>query len=184
MSAIEALVAAKKAGIKLTLDAPDGIILEVKPPATLPADVVALLKAAKPDLMKILEWRQAAKVAALSEPSPDCGLMWVATGIQRFVEDGEQKAVLIGVRESRWALAIEGLKRFVLQGWGDQAALLGWTREELYRVPALWSQIHLTGAALLIGERRVMAVTSDSIVVTMRSGSTLKFRRIGREHLA
>jgi hypothetical protein len=184
MSAIEALRKAKAAGVRLTLDAPDGIILEVRPPATLPMDVVALLKAAKPDLLKILEWRQAARAASLSSPPPDCGVAWISTGVQRFVEDGEHKAVLIGVRENAWALAVHGLRRFVAGGWSDQAALLGWSKEELYRVPELWSQVHLTGAALLNGTRRVLAVTGDNIVVEATSGAQLKFRRIGREHLA
>ena len=184
MSATAALVAAKKAGVRLTLDAPDGIILEVMPPARLPADIVAQLKAVKPDLMRILEWREAAKAASLSEPPPDCGLVWTSTGIQRFVQDGEPKAVLIGVRESAWALALQGLKGFILSGWGDQACLLRWTAAELYRVPPVWARVDLCGAALLIGDRRVLAVTGDNIVVATRSGSTLKFRRIGREHLA
>ena len=30
-------------------------------------------------------------------------------------------------------------KRFVADGWGDQAALLGWTSDELYRVPPVWA---------------------------------------------
>ena len=100
------------------------------------------------------------------------------------VQDGEPKAVLIGVRESAWALALQGLKGFILSGWGDQACLLGWTAAELYRVPPVWARVDLCGAALLIGDRRVLAVTGDNIVVATRSGSTLKFRRIGREHLA
>jgi hypothetical protein len=190
MSALEALAAVKAARIKLTLE-DDGIVLETKTPP-LPADVVALLKAAKPDLMRILEWREAARVAAYATPPEDCGLMRLVTGIRRFdkefIVDGvpeiREVAALYGVRESRWARAMHGLRRFVLEGWGDQACLFGWSKEELYRVPHLWSQIHLTGAALLIGDRRVMAVTDDNIVVTTRSSSTLKFRRIGREHLA
>ena len=39
--------------------------------------------------------------------------------------------MIVGVRESRWALALHGLKRFVLDGWGDQACLLGWSPPEL-----------------------------------------------------
>jgi hypothetical protein len=36
----------------------------------------------------------------------------------------------------------------------------------------------------LIGDRQVIAVTEDSIVTEMPSGARLKFRRLGREHLA
>jgi hypothetical protein len=48
----------------------------------------------------------------------------------------------------------------------------------------LWSRVDLTGAALLVGERRIVALTEASIVIETLSGSRLKFRRIGREHLA
>jgi hypothetical protein len=86
--------------------------------------------------------------------------------------------------DDRWQEAMRGLDRFVAEGWGDKAALIGWTPEELYRVPPLWSRIDLTGAALLVGYRRITAVTADNIVIESRSGSQLRFRRIGREHLA
>lgn len=84
----------------------------------------------------------------------------------------------------RWAEAQDGLQRFIRDGWGDQAALLGWTAEELYRVPPVWARVDLTGAALMTGDRRVIAVTGTSIAIETPSGSRLKFRRIGREHLA
>jgi hypothetical protein len=155
MSAFEALAAAKAAGVKFTLDGGD---LFVEAPK-LPDDVVEALRAVKTDLVRILELREAAKTAFRSEHPPD-------------------------VRKERWAVALHGLRYFVVKGWGDQAALMGWSRGELYRVPALWSQIHLTGAALLIGDRKVVAVTEDNIVITTPTGSRLKFRRIGREHLA
>jgi hypothetical protein len=61
---------------------------------------------------------------------------------------------------------------------------MGWTKDELYRVPPLWSRIDLTGAALLIGQSRVIAVTEASVAIETLSGSQLKFRRIGREHVA
>jgi hypothetical protein len=151
------MAAAKAAGAVLSLDG-DGIIVETKTPP-LPADVVALLKAAKPDLLRILEWREAARVTLSAAPPPDCG-------------------------EDRWTEALRGLHRFVVEGWGDRAALMGWTKDELYRVPRFWSRIDLTGAALLIGQSRVIAVTEASIVIETLSGSRLKFRRIGREHVA
>ena len=155
MSALEALAAAKAAGVKLSLDG-DGIILEAP---KLPDDVVELLTAAKPDLLRVLEWREAAKAALKSKPPPDAG-------------------------EDHWTEALQGLHRFVVEGWGDRAALMGWTKDELYRVPFLWARVDLCGAALLIGDRRVAAVTETSIAIAARAGSKLKLRRIGREHLA
>jgi hypothetical protein len=157
VSAFEALAAAEAAGVELILDG-DGIFLETKTPPP-PADVVALLKSVKPDLLRILECRAAAEAALGSEMPTDC-------------------------RPWRWVVAQDGLTRFLVEGWGDKAALMGWTPTELYRVPELWSQISLTGAALLIGDKKVIAVTEASIVVETQSGSRLTFRRIGREHLA
>jgi hypothetical protein len=157
MSALEAMAAAKAAGVRLSLDG-DGLILETLAPE-LPADVVELLKATKPDLLHVLEWREAAKAALAAAAPVDCS-------------------------EDRWTTAVRGLHRFVVEGWGDRAALMGWTKDELYRVPPLWSRIDLTGAALLIGQSRVIAVTEASIAIETLSGSRLKFRRIGREHVA
>jgi hypothetical protein len=155
MSAIDALAAASAAGVAVTLDG-DGLILEAP---KLPPDVVNLLKSVKPDLLRVLTARKAAREALAARPPADCG-------------------------ESHWKPARRGLERFIAEGWGDRAVLLGWTAEELYHLPPLWSRIDLTGAAWLVGFRRVTAVTTDNIVIESRSGSQLKFRRIGREHLA
>jgi len=128
----------KAAGVRITLDG-DGLILETKAPE-LPAAVVELLKASKPDLLHVLEWREAAKATLAAASPDDCS--------------GEH-----------WTNAMRGLRRFIVEGWGDQAALMGWTRYELYRVSPLWSRVDLTRAALLIGPSRVVAVTEASIVI-------------------
>jgi hypothetical protein len=160
MSALEALAAAKAAGVKLTLDG-DGIILETKTPP-LPADVVALLKTAKSDLLRILEWREAAQTALMADPPSDAS-------------------------ERRWAVAVGGLNRFVVDGWGDQAALMGWTKEELYRVPALWSQIRRRAAMSFASQcarlRREFgrAVAEDAVTIVAADfmhGGNPSFARI------
>ena len=153
--ALKALGAAKSAGVKITLDG-DGLILEADP---LPPDIVALLRTVKPDLLRVLAGREAARSALDATAPPDC-------------------------LPRRWTEAQDGLRRFVNDGWADQGALLGWTAEEFYRVPPVWARVDLAGAALLIGDRRVIAVTESSISIEALSGSRLKFRRIGREHLA
>ena len=107
----------------------------------------------------ILSAREAARTALAANPPDDCS-------------------------DADWAKARRGLKRFVDAGWSDKAAQLGWTDVELYRLPPIWSRIDLTGAALLIGDRPVIAVTEDSIVIETPSGAPLKFRRLSREHLA
>ena len=155
MSAVEALAATSAAGIRITLDG-DGLILEAP---KLPPDLVALLKSVKSDLLRVLAAREAAQGVLSARPPADC-------------------------TDDRWREATSGLERFLAGGWGDKAALIGWTPQELYRVPPLWSRIDLTGAALLVGDRRITAVTADNIVIESRSASQLRFRRIGREHLA
>ena len=153
--ALKALAAAKTAGVKITLDG-DGLILEADP---LASDIVALLKTVKPDLLRVLASREAARAALNAAAPPDC-------------------------LPQRWVAAQAGLHRFVNAGYGDQATLLGWTVDELYRVPPVWARVDLTGAALLIADRGVVAVTEASIVIETLSGSRLKFRRIRRAHLA
>ena len=136
MTVMNALELARSYGVRF-LRKPDGGI-RYQAAAAPPPDVVAVLAAAKPDFLRVLAGREAAK-AALNAAAPiDC-------------------------LPHRWVAAQEGLKRFIADGWGDQAALLGWTADELYRIPPLWSRVDLTtGAALLVGERR-MIVTHRGI---------------------
>jgi hypothetical protein len=157
MTVMNALELARSYGVRF-LRKPDGGI-RYQAAAAPPPDVVAVLAAAKPDFLRIIAGREAAKIAINAEPPPDC-------------------------LPHRWVAAQDGLRRFIADGWGDQASLLGWTPDELYRVPPVWARVDLTGAALLIANRRVIAVTGASIAIETLSGSLLKFRRIGREHLA
>jgi hypothetical protein len=91
--ALDALAAAKAAGINIFLNG-DAVVLEARP--KLPAEIVAQLKANKPELLCILSGRQAAKAAIDGNPPPDC--------------PGE-----------RWGKALHGLQSFVRQGWVDKA---------------------------------------------------------------
>ena len=109
--ALKALARAQAAGISVTLDG-DGLILEGNP--TPPAAIVSLLKTVKPALLRIFAGRQAAYALLDASPPADCS-------------------------ERRWAVAQYGLQHFIGDGWCDQAALMGWTIEEIYRVPPVWS---------------------------------------------
>jgi hypothetical protein len=81
------------------------------------------------------------------------------------------------VTDDRWQEAIDGLRAFLTAGHGAEAERLGWPKDELYNVPKLWSQIHLCGAALLISDREVAAVTAEKIQIKTDSGSILTFYR-------
>jgi hypothetical protein len=155
MSVLETIARAEAAGVVVRLD--DGEI--VAEADTLPSTIIAELKAIRPGLMRLLKARRAAETAMRAERPDDC---WM----------------------HRWTEAQRGLVGFIHDGWGDRAALLGWTPEELYGLPVLWSQIHLTGCAWLIGDKRVVAVSEASIAIETHSGAHLKFRRIGRKHIA
>jgi DNA (cytosine-5)-methyltransferase 1 len=153
--ALKALAAANAAGVAVILDG-DGLILDPRPPA----DLVAQLKAVKPDLLRILAGREAARaVINTAEPPPDCS-------------------------PQRWEVARRGLRRFMKDGWSDQATLRGWTLEELYAVPPVWARVDLCGAALLIADRKVVATTEQTITTVGVTGSHLKFYRAPRVRVA
>ena len=115
--ALKALAAANAAGVAVILDG-DGLILDPTPPAAL----IAQIKAVKPDLLRVLAGREAARaIIDTAEPPPECS-------------------------SQRWEVARRGLRRFAQDGWGDQATLIGWTVEELYAVPPVWGRIDLCGA--------------------------------------
>jgi hypothetical protein len=155
MSVLETIARAEKAGVIVRLD--DGEI--VAEADTLSSAIIAELKAIRPGLMRLLKARQAAEAALRAERPEDCWL-------------------------HRWAEARRGLAGFIHDGWGDRAALLGWSPTELFNLPPLWSQIHLTGCAWLVGDKKVLVATANHIVIEASQGSRLKFRRLGREHIA
>jgi hypothetical protein len=151
MSVLEALVAARKVGVRLCLE--DGKLIAEAP--QVPPDAVAQLKAVRSDLSHVLRRREAAQ-AALASRRP------------------------VGAREAEWAEALSGLRRFLDDGWADQAMLLGWTAAELYRVPSVWARVDLCGSALLIGRWQVLDVDAEAITIETPQGSRLRFRRFGR----
>ena len=81
------------------------------------------------------------------------------------------------VTEAHWEVALRGLRSFLANGHGDEAERLGWLKDELYAVPAVWSRVDLCGAALLIGDREVIGITPNEIRIRTASGSTLAFYR-------
>jgi hypothetical protein len=103
MMAVEALQLARSYGC--ASKPIEGLCLEA---AAAPPDVSEALRAAKPDLLRILAARPAAEAVLAAAPPEDCS--------------------------SRRLAEVHGLQAFVASGWADQALLLGWTPIELYRV--------------------------------------------------
>jgi hypothetical protein len=144
---------ARRLGVKLSLDGDGKLIAETKA-GPLPASLLDLLKGTRDDLVHILKWRD-------PERAP--------FGIKRPLD----------CTEVQWDAALLGLHRFLGGGWSDWALGLGWSHPELFNVPARWSQIRLTGAALLVGEWNILSIDSEALVVSppWSPSSQLKFRR-------
>lgn len=123
-----------------------------------PSDVVALIDTHKADISAFLH--------------PDA--------VRRRLEANAE--VLRAVRppdisNGHWEVALRGLRAFLAAGLGAEAERLGWPRYELYAVPPMWARVDLCGAALLIGDRELVGVTSNEIRIKTASGATLAFYR-------
>jgi hypothetical protein len=155
MTAAEILARAKARGVTIRLDG-DGLelVADRKPDS----DLLDAIAGCKADIIAFLH--------------PDA--------VRRRLE--AEAEVLRAVRPpdvaaDRWATALHGLRAFIAAGHGVEAERLGWPRDELYRVPELWSQINLCGVALLIDDREVIGITPNEIRIRAASGSTLAFYR-------
>jgi hypothetical protein len=67
--------------------------------------------------------------------------------------------------------------RFVAEGWAEKALAHGWSNQELFAPPERCFRIDQCGVAWLVGERRVIGATVDSIAIEMESGAGLRFYR-------
>jgi hypothetical protein len=81
------------------------------------------------------------------------------------------------VNDAQWNVAMRGLRTFLATGRADDALRLGWTKNELFRVPPLWTRVDLCGVALLIGDREVVEVTPAEVGIKTASGATQRFFR-------
>jgi hypothetical protein len=151
MSALAALAAARRVAVKLGLDA-DKIVAES--PYGVPDGVIVQLRAHRREILHIVKWRDPAQAPF---------------GIKRPLD----------ATEVQWDAALLGVHHFLGGGWSDRALALGWSHPELFNVPARWSQIRLTGAALLVGEWSILSIDSGALVVSppWSPSSQLKFRR-------
>jgi hypothetical protein len=151
MSALVAFAAARKVAVKLSLDG-DRIIAES--PYGVPDEVVEKLRAHRLDVLHILKWRDPAQAPFGVRRPPDATI-------------------------EQWDAALLGLHHFFAGKWDERAEACGWSHPELFNVPTRWSQIRLTGAALLVGEWNILSIDSGALVVSppWSPSSQLKFRR-------
>lgn len=140
--------------------------VEFRSGAAPPDDIIALLDRYEPAIVKLMR------------PSGDGrSLLDLARERHRPLLEAVERRRPPDVTDSQWREATDGLWVFVAVGHGAEAERLGWPLDELYRVPELWSQVHLTGAALAVGDREVVNVSSTEIRIKTASGATLAFYR-------
>jgi hypothetical protein len=90
------------------------------------------------------------------------------------------------IETGRWQQCVTDAQRF-LAAWGDQAAALGWTAEELFGlhpVPARpapsycrLSRYDCTGLLWLLQGRAVVALTATTAAIGTPSGGTVIYRK-------
>jgi hypothetical protein len=91
-----------------------------------------------------------------------------------------------GVEAAEWQQAVEDARTF-LATWGEHAAALGWTGEDLFGLhqpPAKPSSTYrrlsrydAMGLLWLLDGRRVVALTEDTATIATPNGGHLTFRR-------
>jgi hypothetical protein len=74
-------------------------------------------------------------------------------------------------------IACAGRDRFVAEGWAEKARSYGWSERELFALPERWSRVDQCGVAWLVGERRVIEATGDTIAIETKPGAGLRFYR-------
>lgn len=96
------------------------------------------------------------------------------------------------VEPDRWQQAVEDGRRFLAQ-WDEQAALLGWTPQDLFglhRVPdkpapsyQRLSRYDLTGLIWLLRGKPVVALTTDTAAIQNPTSATTVYRRLNKPAL-
>ena len=92
------------------------------------------------------------------------------------VDPGFVAAAISRPSEKR-RIARVGHDHFVAEGWAEKGRSLGWSEREMFALPERWSRVDQCGVAWLVGERRVIEVTADVIMVETEPGSRLRFYR-------
>jgi hypothetical protein len=86
-------------------------------------------------------------------------------------------AVAVSRPSKKQRIARAGRDRFVTEGRAEKALAHGWSKRELFALPERWSRVDQCGVAWLVGERRVIGATADSIAIETESGARLRFYR-------
>jgi hypothetical protein len=85
------------------------------------------------------------------------------------------------VEPDRWRAARHDARRF-LETWGDQAAALGWTADDLFGLhpEAPMRRCDAIGLVWLLQGRPVLVLTEDAATIGASGGTRLRFPRMGQ----
>ena len=158
MSAVEALKAARSAGVSVGIDGGD-LVLQASAPAP-------------PAVLAALSRHKAAIVALLRPPGPALLAEWNA-GVSRLRTMARPR-----VRPDRWRQAIVDAGRFLDQ-WGAQAAALGWSTLDVFGAHPTHplERLDCAGLIILLHGDELLAFTADTARTRRRNGILTYYRR-------
>jgi hypothetical protein len=196
MSAVQAIKAARAAGIELSVDGNSLLIDAASEP---PVSVIEELLRHKLDIVGVL--RSEGRLPEIPEsPEADrrdrreaggCDLPQQTTGDRRTDPFASALAALCGccpayVDEADWRQAIEDAHRFFTT-WGGKAEALGWSARDLFGLHApparphpsyrRLSRLDRTGLLWLLRARPVIVLTATEADICAHSGATLAFHK-------
>ena len=176
MSAVEALKAARAAGLRLDLDGGD---IVVEAPSRPPRAVLDLLVRYKATIIRdgllirdgemLLQER-----AAIIEHDGGAPREW-AEALARL----DPASPLGDVPPKRWVQFIDDCGHFIDNGWAHRAAELGWTPFDLFGCDRSrpYARVGRCGLLWLLEGRTLRVLTADTAVINTVSGSSLTFYR-------
>ena len=159
MSAAQAIELAHRHGVELE---PRGELLHYRAAAQPPPEVLEALRQHKSEIM-----------SALATASPGAPQDWLE-GVSRLRGMSTPETVA----PDSWAAFLASCESFIASPWPGKAASMGWDAYALFGCHNLKpvERVDRMGLLWLLRGGRVAALTSESAVIEMPSGSRLTYR--------
>jgi hypothetical protein len=182
--AADALAAVRASGGDVRLVGPH--LLKLVAPTALPSDLIELVRAAKPDLLNLLQneanvderayWGELEEErAAIIEHDGGAPRIW-AEALARL--DPAKPPVAVPL--ARWQQFIDDCGRFLDLGWANRAEAFDWGPLHLFgcdRERPLARYDHM-GLLWLIQGRKLVALTTETATIDTLTGSLQTHRRV------
>jgi hypothetical protein len=172
--AVDALAAVRAAGGEVRLVGP--YRLKLIAPTALPNDLIERVRAAKPDLLNLLQNRADATLDPSRHALTAMPARAVADALARLDPANPPRDVPL----PRWQLFIDDCGHFLRLGWANRAQVLGWGPLELFgcdRKRPLARYDHM-GLLWIIQGRKLVALTADTATIDTLTGSLQNYRRV------